>query len=37
MAFEVRGYDEVKLFKIVKLNLCDKTKVSQPHFGQVWG
>jgi len=26
MAIEVRGYDEVKLFKIVKLNLCGKTK-----------
>jgi hypothetical protein len=26
MAFEVQGYDEVKLFKIVKLNLRGKVK-----------
>jgi hypothetical protein len=26
MAFKVRGYDEVKLFKIVKLNLRGKAK-----------
>lgn len=26
MASKVRGYDEVKLFKITKLNLCGKAK-----------
>jgi hypothetical protein len=26
MAFEVCGYDEVKLLKITKLNLCGKAK-----------
>jgi hypothetical protein len=26
MAFEVRGYDELKLFKITKLNLRGKAK-----------